>query len=158
MRDGPGSLRTCIGRRTGVCRLLLVRTPYRHRELHDRIEDVDPLLGVREGFAVVMQDLRGRGESEGEFCAKGPDVQGGGTPSRGSAGRARAMAEWRCSACPATGSWSFRRRASVRPAKALPFERQISFVRAVLGEAAVDELPVTSFVLGRNRSERGAPW
>jgi len=56
---------------------LLVRTPYGRRELHDRIEDVDPLLGVREGFAVVMQDLRGRGASEGEFCAKWPDAQDG---------------------------------------------------------------------------------
>jgi putative CocE/NonD family hydrolase len=55
---------------------LLLRTPY-GRRLHDRIGEVDPLLGVQQGFAVVIQDLRGRGESEGAFHANWPDAADG---------------------------------------------------------------------------------
>ncbi len=39
----------------------------------ERAVEVDPWQGLRRGFAVVVQDVRGRGDSEGEFVLKRTD-------------------------------------------------------------------------------------
>lgn len=54
---------------------LLVRTPY-GRTRREAIVYGDPRLYAARGYAVVCQDVRGRGESEGEFAPfaqEGPD-------------------------------------------------------------------------------------
>lgn len=56
---------------------LLLRTPYDRRWLEDRTKELDPLPTVDEGFAVVIQDVRGRFGSNGEFEALVPDVEDG---------------------------------------------------------------------------------
>jgi putative CocE/NonD family hydrolase len=51
---------------TGPRPAILVRTPYgKEIEAHSAI--TDPRLAVRRGFAIVFQDVRGRGTSDGEF-------------------------------------------------------------------------------------------
>ncbi|MFZ2052379.1 MAG: CocE/NonD family hydrolase, partial [Solirubrobacteraceae bacterium] len=49
---------------------LLLRTPYGRRNLPDMLREVevDPLLTVRRGFVVMIQDLRGRNDSGGDFA------------------------------------------------------------------------------------------
>jgi putative CocE/NonD family hydrolase len=54
---------------------LLLRTPYDRKWLEDRTKEVDPMQAVDEGFAVVIQDVRGRFGSNGEFEALVPDVE-----------------------------------------------------------------------------------
>jgi putative CocE/NonD family hydrolase len=56
---------------------ILLRTPYGRRVLWELTTEVDPWQGVREGFAVVFQDVRGRGESEGPFVHKRTDAADG---------------------------------------------------------------------------------
>ncbi|HEV7941473.1 MAG TPA: CocE/NonD family hydrolase [Solirubrobacteraceae bacterium] len=56
---------------------LLLRTPYDRQYLRDRLIEVDPLLAMRRGYAVVIQDLRGRFASGGEFEALMPDAEDG---------------------------------------------------------------------------------
>lgn len=46
---------------------LLIRTPYGKEYLPTLLVSIDPLRAVRQGFAVVAQDTRGRFASEGEF-------------------------------------------------------------------------------------------
>jgi uncharacterized protein len=49
---------------------LLLRTPYGRRNLPDMLREVevDPLLAVRRGLVVMIQDLRGRNDSGGDFA------------------------------------------------------------------------------------------
>jgi putative CocE/NonD family hydrolase len=56
---------------------ILLRTPYDCRDLRMRVTEIDPLLAIRRGFAVVIQDLRGRFGSAGEFEAAVPDADDG---------------------------------------------------------------------------------
>jgi putative CocE/NonD family hydrolase len=56
---------------------LLLRTPYDRANLQERVREVDPLLAMAAGFAVVIQDLRGRGDSGGAFHANWPDAEDG---------------------------------------------------------------------------------
>ena len=55
---------------------LLMRTVFRKRDMGRAFGQYDPAYFVRRGYAVVIQDVRGLGESEGEFdrfTADGPD-------------------------------------------------------------------------------------
>lgn len=56
---------------------ILLRTPYGRRTLWELTTEVDPWRGVREGFAVVFQDVRGRGDSDGPFVHKHSDAADG---------------------------------------------------------------------------------
>jgi putative CocE/NonD family hydrolase len=56
---------------------ILLRTPYGRRLMWQRLMELDPWQGAREGFAVVFQDSRGRGDSEGEFQLKRVDAADG---------------------------------------------------------------------------------
>lgn len=70
MRDGVSLLADLYRPPSGRMPTLLLRTPYSRRNLPDLLREVEiePLLAVREGYAVVLQDLRGRFDSEGEFA------------------------------------------------------------------------------------------
>lgn len=70
MRDGVSLLADLYRPPSGRVPTLLLRTPYGRRNLPDMLREVEvePLLAVREGFAVMLQDLRGRNDSEGEFA------------------------------------------------------------------------------------------
>lgn len=46
---------------------VLLRTPYDRQLLVERINEIDPLMATRRGFAVVLQDVRGRYGSDGAF-------------------------------------------------------------------------------------------
>jgi putative CocE/NonD family hydrolase len=52
---------------------LLLRTPYGRRDLPQIIQEVNILRAHEEGFAVVVQDIRGCGDSTGLFDAKRSD-------------------------------------------------------------------------------------
>ncbi len=52
---------------------LLLRTPYGRRDLPQIIREVNILRAHEEGFAVVVQDVRGCGDSTGLFDAKRSD-------------------------------------------------------------------------------------
>jgi putative CocE/NonD family hydrolase len=54
--------------------VLLVRTPYSRASLR---EGYDPVQLARSGWAVVLQDVRGRIDSEGEFRAFAQEVEDG---------------------------------------------------------------------------------
>jgi predicted acyl esterase len=70
MRDGVSLLADLYRPPSGRVPTLLLRTPYSRRNLPDLLREVEiePLLAVREGYAVMLQDLRGRFDSEGEFA------------------------------------------------------------------------------------------
>jgi putative CocE/NonD family hydrolase len=53
---------------------VLLRTPYLRRSLSFLAAEIDPLEVARQGYAVVFEDVRGRGESGGQFRAPGSDV------------------------------------------------------------------------------------
>ena len=46
---------------------LLTRTPYCKDDYNTRVGEMDPIRAASEGYAVVIQDVRGRYTSEGEF-------------------------------------------------------------------------------------------
>jgi uncharacterized protein len=77
VRDGISLAADVYRGPSGRVPALLLRTPYDRRNLRDRVQEVDPLLAVREGFAVVIQDVRGRNESGGTFDAMMSDVEDG---------------------------------------------------------------------------------
>jgi putative CocE/NonD family hydrolase len=77
MRDGEVLAVDVYRPPTGSTPTILLRTPYDRQALQDRIREVDPLAAVRRGFAVVIQDLRGRFGSNGQFEALVPDVTDG---------------------------------------------------------------------------------
>lgn len=77
MRDGVALAADVYRPPSGRVPAIVLRTPYDRRELRDRVVELDPLLAVREGFAFVIQDLRGRHASGGEFVALLPDVEDG---------------------------------------------------------------------------------
>lgn len=55
---------------------LLMRTVFRKRDMGRSFQQYDPAYFVRRGYAVFIQDVRGLGESDGEFdrfTADGPD-------------------------------------------------------------------------------------
>lgn len=58
--------------------VVLIRTPYDKRE-HRRLnpDSSEATFFASQGFAVVVQDTRGRFESEGEFTISFPDVEDG---------------------------------------------------------------------------------
>lgn len=65
MRDGtPLATDVFVVDGGGRHPVLLVRTPYTRADCR---ADIDPLSLAREGWAVVVQDVRGLGDSEGEF-------------------------------------------------------------------------------------------
>lgn len=70
MRDGILLVADLFRPPSGRGPTLLLRTPYGRRNLPDilREVEVEPLLAARKGFAVMMQDLRGRNDSGGEFA------------------------------------------------------------------------------------------
>jgi uncharacterized protein len=51
---------------------VVLRTPYGRRAMRERAIEIDPIRWVRAGFAVVIQDVRGRGDSEGRFSLLDP--------------------------------------------------------------------------------------
>lgn len=56
--------------------VLLMRTVFRKRDMGRSFQQYDPSYYVRRGYAVFIQDVRGLGESDGEFdrfTADGPD-------------------------------------------------------------------------------------
>ncbi len=56
---------------------LLQRTPY-NKELNAlALLQLDPLRAVSEGYAVVIQDVRGRFRSEGEFAPFHQEIEDG---------------------------------------------------------------------------------
>ena len=70
MRDGT-VLRADVYRPAGEkkCPVLLQRTPYNKSFLPWATLTLDPLRAARAGYAVIIQDVRGRWESEGaRFC------------------------------------------------------------------------------------------
>lgn len=77
MRDGVHLAADIYRPPRGRVPTALLRTPYDRKCLQDRTREVDPLLAVGEGFAVVIQDVRGRFGSDGEFEAHVPDVEDG---------------------------------------------------------------------------------
>ena len=46
---------------------LLQRTPYDKGSVQSRTETLDPIRAASSGYAVVIQDVRGRYSSDGEF-------------------------------------------------------------------------------------------
>lgn len=56
---------------------ILLRTPYDRQLLVQRINEIDPLMATRRGFAVVLQDVRGRYGSSGAFEPLAPDAADG---------------------------------------------------------------------------------
>ncbi|MBR6219387.1 MAG: CocE/NonD family hydrolase [Clostridia bacterium] len=77
MRDGV-LLRGDLYRPAGDGRwpVLLLRTVFRKRDMGRSFQQYDPSYYVRRGYAVFIQDVRGLGESDGEFdrfTADGPD-------------------------------------------------------------------------------------
>src|SRR3954447_6337500 len=76
MRDGV-VLRADVYRPEGqgTWPVIVARTPYDKGDLPE-LQFLDPWLAVRRGFIAVVQDVRGRFKSEGEFlpfAAEGPD-------------------------------------------------------------------------------------
>jgi len=65
MRDGV-VLRANVYRPSGLgpWPALLVRTPY---DKNEPLQDLDPMRAARQGFVVVVQDVRGRFASDGEW-------------------------------------------------------------------------------------------
>ncbi len=47
--------------------VILCRTPYDKDNYGTRVDSLDPIRAAREGYAVVIQNVRGRHTSEGEF-------------------------------------------------------------------------------------------
>ncbi|MEE9247804.1 MAG: CocE/NonD family hydrolase, partial [Dehalococcoidia bacterium] len=47
--------------------VILCRTPYDKDNYGTRVDSLDPIRAAREGYAVAIQDVRGRHTSEGEF-------------------------------------------------------------------------------------------
>ena len=77
MRDGT-LLRGDLYRPAGEGRwpVLLLRSVFRKRDMSRAFYQYDPAVYVRRGYAVFIQDVRGLGESDGEFdrfTADGPD-------------------------------------------------------------------------------------
>ena len=77
MRDGT-VLRGDLYRPAGEGRwpALLLRTVFRKRDMSRSFSQYDPAYYVKRGYAVFIQDVRGLGESDGEFdrfTADGPD-------------------------------------------------------------------------------------
>jgi putative CocE/NonD family hydrolase len=70
MRDGVPLAADLYRPPSGRVPTLLLRTPYGRRDLPDMLREVavEPLLAVRKGFAVMIQDLRGRWDSGGDFA------------------------------------------------------------------------------------------
>ena len=56
---------------------VLLRTPYLRRSLSFLAAEIDPLETARRGYAVVFEDVRGRGEAGGKFRSAGSDVTDG---------------------------------------------------------------------------------
>src|ERR1039458_5682263 len=67
MRDGVLLSTDLYRPAEGVWPALLLRTPYSKMQPPTMMASLDPIRAVREGFAVVIQDTRGRFDSEGEF-------------------------------------------------------------------------------------------
>jgi putative CocE/NonD family hydrolase len=77
MRDGVPLAVDVYRPPDGRVPAILLRTPYDRRNLQDRIGEIDPLLVVNEQFALVMQDVRGRGDSGGVFEPLVSDMEDG---------------------------------------------------------------------------------
>ncbi|MGE0553032.1 MAG: CocE/NonD family hydrolase [Gemmatimonadales bacterium] len=78
MRDGVGlstDLYFPVGRQ-GPLGVVLARTPYNKNAYHGR-ETSFPYIFASQGFAVAVQDTRGRWESEGEYVVQGHDQEDG---------------------------------------------------------------------------------
>lgn len=67
MRDGVRLSADVYRPRNGRHPVLLQRTPYSKRNPTGLLAALDPLRAVRNGYAVVIQDVRGRYASEGVF-------------------------------------------------------------------------------------------
>lgn len=74
MRDGTMLAADVYRPPTGRAPTILLRTPYNRRHLQDRVQEIDLLSAIDKTFAVVMQDVRGRFGSGGQFEALMPDV------------------------------------------------------------------------------------
>jgi len=77
MRDGvrlPVDVYRSTPERTPA---ILLRTPYDRRFLPHRLFELDPLALARGGFAVAIQDVRGRFAAEGTWEPLVPDAQDG---------------------------------------------------------------------------------
>src|SRR5581483_3171894 len=79
MRDGT-VLRADVYRPAapGVFPTLLMRTPYGKRGANETLwNGIDPVEAARRGFVVVIQDVRGRMASEGEWHPLRPESEDG---------------------------------------------------------------------------------
>jgi putative CocE/NonD family hydrolase len=77
MRDGTQLAADVHLPPNGPVPALLLRTPYDRQALRDRVTEIDPLLAASREYAVVIQDIRGRYASGGEFQAAVPDMEDG---------------------------------------------------------------------------------
>src|SRR3954451_13260683 len=67
MRDGVVLRADVFRPATGRAPVLLQRTPYGRESRLGTLTSLDPVTAAMDGYAVVMQDVRGRFASEGEF-------------------------------------------------------------------------------------------
>jgi len=67
MRDGTKLVADVYRPDSGRWPVLVTRTPYGRYPYPDNFVCLPPLSAARRGFAVVVQDVRGRGASEGDF-------------------------------------------------------------------------------------------
>ena len=97
MRDGV-VLRANVYRPAGDGRypVLLSRQPY-NKDVNINLMYADPVFLAARGYIVVMQDVRGRYASDGEFDPERPGVRG--RLRHGSVGRRRYPARTVRSAC-----------------------------------------------------------
>ena len=57
--------------------VILTRTPYDKDNYGTRVDSLDPIRAAREGYAVVIQNVRGRYNSEGEFYTFMNEIEDG---------------------------------------------------------------------------------
>ncbi|MCH7997197.1 MAG: CocE/NonD family hydrolase, partial [Chloroflexi bacterium] len=57
--------------------VLLTRTPYDKDHYGTRVDSLDPIRAAREGYVVVIQNVRGRYNSEGEFYTFMNEIEDG---------------------------------------------------------------------------------
>ncbi|MHB2029832.1 MAG: CocE/NonD family hydrolase [Acidimicrobiales bacterium] len=67
MRDGVALTADVYRPASGAWPTLVTRTPYGKSPYPDNFVSLDPIFAAEMGFAVVIQDVRGRGRSEGAF-------------------------------------------------------------------------------------------
>ncbi len=77
MRDGATLASDVYRPPTGRHPAILMRTPYDRTALGERARELNLRSAVERGYAVVIQDVRGRYASGGEFRMLMPDVEDG---------------------------------------------------------------------------------